>query len=194
MPSTPRLVVFAGPNGAGKSSHAGPILESLRISTFVNADLIARGLVGYDTSLAAFSAGRIMLKRLDELASERKDFAFESTLSSKTFAKFISLCKGAGYLVSIYYFSLRSGDDAVRRVRHRVAMGGHSIPEVDIRRRFTRSAVNFFDLYVPLADEFTVFDNTSDDEALIIATSDGHGLTVLEFERWTHLKLLAARS
>ena len=35
---------------------------------------------------------------------------------------------------------------------------------------------------------------TSDDEALIIATSDGHGLTVLDFERWTHLKLLAARS
>ena len=194
MPSPPRLVVFAGPNGAGKSSHAGPILESLGIPTFVNADLIARGLVGDDTSLAAFSAGRIMLKRLDELASERKDFAFESTLSSKTFAKFISRCKGAGYLVSIYYFCLRSGDDAVRRVRHRVAMGGHSIPELDIRRRFTRSAVNFFDLYVPLADEFTVFDNSVDDEALIIAISDRHGLTVMDFERWTHLKLLAAHS
>ena len=135
-----------------------------------------------------------MLKRLDELASGRTDFAFESTLSSKTFVKFISRCKGAGYLVSMYYFSLRSSDNAVRRVRHRVAMGGHSIPEVDIRRRFTRSAVNFFDLYVPLADEFTVFDNTSDDEALIIATFDGHGLTVLDFERWTRLKLLAARS
>ena len=71
-------------------------------------------------------------------------------------------------------------------------MGGHSIPVADIRRRFTRSAVNFFDLYVQLADEFTVFDNTLDEEALIIATSDGHGLTRLDFERWTHLKLLAA--
>ena len=131
-----------------------------------------------------------MLERVDELSLVRKDFAFGSTLSSKTFAKFISRCKGAGYLVLTYYVSLHVADDGVR---HRVAMGGHSIPEVDIRRRFTRSAVNFFDLYVPLADEFTVFDNTTDVDALIVATSDEHGLTVLDFDLWTHLKQLAVR-
>lgn len=193
MTTLPRLIIFAGPNGAGKSSHAGAILESLGIATFVNADLIARGLIGYDTGLAAFAAGRIMLARVSELARAKADFAFESTLASRTFARFIRTCKANGYLVSINYFSLATVEDAIRRVARRVAMGGHTIPEADIRRRFDRSAANFFNLYSPLADELSVFDNTDDGEAHIIATSDRHGLSVVDSARWTHLKRLSAR-
>ena len=194
MNATPRLVIFAGPNGAGKTSNSQAILESLKMPTFVNADLIARGLIGYDTGRAARHAGRIMLLRLRTLAAAREDFAFESTLANRTFVNFVKRCKQAGYLVSIFYFSLDSADVAVRRVARRIVMGGHGIPEDVIRRRFTRSAQYFFDMYAPLADEFSVFDNTYDDEALIIATSDEHGLAVRDVERWTHLKHLAAHS
>ena len=73
-------------------------------------------------------------------------------------------------------------------------MGGHGIPEDVIRRRFTRSAQYFVDMYAPLADAFCVLDTTDDDEALIVSTSDEHGLAVRDVERWTHLKHLAARS
>ncbi|GAB4087349.1 AAA family ATPase [Hydrogenophaga soli] len=97
MPDTPkpppRVVVFAGPNGAGKSTHADAILAALGIDTFVNADYIARGLSGRNTDAVAFEAGRIMLKRLHQLADAKADFAFESTLSSRTFAAFLSTLK-----------------------------------------------------------------------------------------------------
>lgn len=80
----PRVVVFAGPNGAGKSTHADAILAELRIPTFVNADYIARGLAGQQAHTVALAAGRIMLNRLRELSAARADFAFESTLSSRS--------------------------------------------------------------------------------------------------------------
>ena len=75
----PRVVVFAGPNGAGKSTHADAILATLGITTFVNADFIARGLSGRHTEAVTFTAGRIMLERLHQLADAGEDFAFEST-------------------------------------------------------------------------------------------------------------------
>lgn len=122
---SPRVVVFAGPNGAGKSTRADAILAALGIQTFVNADYIARGLSGTNTAPVAFEAGRIMLLRLRQLAGAGDDFAFESTLSSRTFAPFLRSLKARGYRVAVYYFALSSPALAVRRVKLRVAMGGH---------------------------------------------------------------------
>jgi len=68
----PRVVVFAGPNGAGKSTHADAILATLGITTFVNADFIARGLSGRHTEAVTFTAGRIMLERLHQLVMPAK--------------------------------------------------------------------------------------------------------------------------
>lgn len=82
----PRVIIFAGPNGAGKSTHADAILAALGIQTFVNADYVARGLSGRNAEAVAMMAGRIMLTRLKELAAAKQDFAFESTLSSRSFA------------------------------------------------------------------------------------------------------------
>lgn len=88
----PRVVIFAGPNGAGKSTHADAILAALGMETFVNAAYIARGLSGRNTEAVAFEAGRIMLKRLRQLAEDRADFAFESTLSSRCLLLFPGHC------------------------------------------------------------------------------------------------------
>lgn len=85
--SNPTVVVIGGPNGAGKSTIAPTLIERAfgRIE-FVNADTIARGLSGLDPEREAFAAGRIMLRHIAELARNRRDFAFESTLASRTFA------------------------------------------------------------------------------------------------------------
>ena len=192
MQPTPRVIIFGGPNGAGKSTHADAILTALGMNTFVNADLIARGLVGRNTGTVAFAAGRIMLRRLDELVAARADFSFESTLSSRTVAPLLRRCKALGYKVSIYYFSVHSADIAVKRVARRVLMGGHSIPETDIRRRFVRSAANFFSLYSPLADEFSVYDNSVDNDARIIAIHSSGSLIVFDSDQWTHLQKIAS--
>ena len=100
----PRVVVFAGPNGAGKSTHADAIVAALGINTFVNADYIARGLSGRNADAVAMQAGRIMLTRLKELAAAKQDFAFESTLLSRSFAPFLRQLKTQGYQVAIEYF------------------------------------------------------------------------------------------
>ncbi len=186
----PRVVVFGGPNGAGKSTHADAILAALGIETFVNADYIARGLSGRNTDAVAFEAGRIMLKRLHQLAELRADFAFESTLSSRSFAFFLKELKARGYAVAIYYFALTRPQLAVRRVKLRVTLGGHDVPDDVVRRRFGRSLHNFFSLYLPLADEWTLFDNSSSDDAIPIAAQSANQLTVIEPATWQKLQKL----
>jgi predicted ABC-type ATPase len=187
----PRVVVIAGPNGAGKSTHADALLEAFDIAIFVNADYIARGLSGRNTDAVAFEAGRIMLKRLRQLASEKADFAFESTLSSKTFAPFLRKLRADGYEVIILYFSLANATIAVRRVRQRVKLGGHDVPAEVVRRRFARSAENLFSLYFLSCDAWVVFDNSLGQTAFIVAMHDGFVLTVQDVPAWNRLKHLA---
>ena len=186
----PRVVIFAGPNGAGKSTHADAIVDALGINTFVNADYIARGLSGHHVDAVAMQAGRIMLTRLKELAAAKQDFAFESTLSSRSFAPFLRQLKAQGYLMAIYYFSLTSASLAVRRVKLRVAMGGHDVPEETVRRRFGRSLRNFHSLYMPLADRWAVFDNSVTGKAKLIATQEGDNLQIKEPKPWLKLQKL----
>lgn len=188
---SPRVVIFAGPNGAGKSTHADAILTALGVETFVNADYIARGLSGRQTEAVAFEAGRIMLTRLRQLGEAGADFAFESTLSSRTFAAFLRALKQQGYAVAIYYFSLANAQLAIRRVKLRVAQGGHNVPADVIRRRFGRSLNNFFDLYMPLADEWTLFDNSTTPHARAVAAKLANQLTVMETTTWHRLNRLS---
>jgi predicted ABC-type ATPase len=189
-PQAPRVIIFAGPNGAGKSTHADAIVAALGINTFVNADYIARGLSGRHADAVAMQAGRIMLARLKELAAAEQDFAFESTLSSRSFAPFLRQLKAQGYQVAIYYFSLTNASLAVRRVKLRVAMGGHDVPEDTVRRRFGRSLLNFHSLYMPLADRWAVFDNSVTGKAKLIATQERDNLQIKEPKPWLKLQKL----
>lgn len=161
------------------------------METFVNADYIARGLSGRNTDAVAFEAGRIMLKRLHQLSDAGVDFAFESTLASRSFAPFLRTLKAHGYSVAIYYFSLANAQLAIRRVKLRVALGGHDVPSDVVRRRFGRSLSNFFSLYAPLADEWTLFDNSFSSQALRIATQFANQLTVTEAATWHKLQKLS---
>jgi predicted ABC-type ATPase len=139
----PQCVVIAGPNGAGKTSSASRLLrDTVGVSAFVNADVIAQGLAGFSPEAQALEAGRIMLTRLGELVAAREDFAFETTLSGKSVERFLTKAVSSGYEVHVYYLWLPSPDVAVVRVRERVAAGGHNVPEKVIRRRYMRSLLN----------------------------------------------------
>ncbi len=190
-PKQPTVVVIAGPNGAGKSTAAPFLLkQALGILEFVNADQIATGLSAYSPETVSFEAGRIMLKRLHELAEANVSFAFESTLSSRTFALFLSRCKARGYEVQIFYVALPSAELAVNRVALRIKLGGHNIPQADIERRFQRSLHNLYTLYLPLADRWKVLDNAS---GILkpIARGTAHRAYVEDMEKWLNLKQLA---
>ena len=141
---SPHAVILAGPNGAGKSTLAPWLLAGeLGVRTFVNADVIAQGLAGFDPASAAIEAGRIMLRRLDELRRAGADFAFETTLSGLAHRRTIHRLHESGYETHLVYLWLPSPETAVERVRTRVRLGGHDVPERDVRRRYWRSLRNF---------------------------------------------------
>lgn len=190
--SPPNLVMLAGPNGAGKTTISREVLHrTLGIKHFVNADTIAAGLSAFDPDAAAFAAGRLMLARIRELAGARESFAFESTLASRTFVPFLRRLKAHAYGVHIVYVCLDGPDRAVRRVKRRVRMGGHHVPADTVRRRYSRSIRNFLHLYVPLADTWTVFNNSFTGPAPLVA-SGGAGTVRVERDRdWKRILEIA---
>lgn len=164
----PRCIVIAGPNGAGKTTFAREYLPKVAgIVHFVNADLIAQGLAPLDPRLASFAAGRLLLQEITRLAAARIDFAFESTLSGMHYAQRLSMWKKQGYRIEIAYLRLESPRLALRRIEARVRQGGHDVPRADVLRRFERGWEHFIQIYRPLADEWTVYDNSGESPVLI---------------------------
>jgi predicted ABC-type ATPase len=190
--SQPHVIVIGGPDGAGKSTIAPLVLRDyLAVPDFVNADQIAAGLSAFNPEGAAFEAGRIMLRRLDELAASGKSFAFESTLSSRTFSVFLKKLKSQGYHVGLCFVWLNSAELAKERVALRVQMGGHHIPDDVIERRYARSIQNFRNLYLPLADEWSLFDNSKLADPILIAEGfDKQAATIFEEESWNKIQTI----
>lgn len=156
-----RCFVIAGPNGAGKTTFARRYLPNYAdCDVFVNADLIAAGLSPFTPELAAVKAGRLVLEQIDFFVELRRDFAFETTLSGRTYLRLLERLRADGYHVSLYFLWLRNVELAISRVAKRVSSGGHHVPEGDLRRRYDRGLRNLFDLYRPLLDEWTLLDNS----------------------------------
>ncbi len=122
--------------------------------------------------LVAIAAGRIMLARMRQLAANREIFAFETTLASRSFAPWLNGLRRDGYHVHVLFLWLRSADLAVSRVAERVRLGGHDVPEAVIKRRYARGLRNFFALYMPLADGWQFFDNSSVTERRLMAAGN----------------------
>jgi predicted ABC-type ATPase len=157
----PIVVILAGPNGSGKSTAAPTLLpRTAGITEFVNADVIARGLSAFNPERAAIAAGRVMLGRMRELARERVNFAFETTLASRSFAPWLRELKRSGYAVHLIFLWLPSAEFAIERVADRVRMGGHNVAADVIRRRYHAGLRNFFELYSPLASMWSLYDSS----------------------------------
>lgn len=166
----PNLFVLGGPNGAGKTTIHGKLLSgSRRVEEYVNADAIAAALDADPGSSRDFRAGRLMLGRLNSLAANQADLAFETTLASRSLLRRITSMREAGYLFHLIYLWLPSTEMAVQRVAARVRDGGHSIPDNIVRRRFGRSLSNFFNIYRPIADSWLMLDNSTVPEPGAIA-------------------------
>jgi predicted ABC-type ATPase len=105
--TTPHVIVVAGANGAGKSTAAPFLLrDALEVAEFVNADTIAAGLSAFRPESVAIAAGRIMLGRMRRLAAARANFAFETTLASRSFAPWLAGFQRDGYRVHLLFLWL----------------------------------------------------------------------------------------
>lgn len=184
------IYIIAGCNGAGKTTASFTILpDILDCREFVNADEIARGLSPFQPESVSFQAGRIMLKRISELINEGKNFAFETTLATKSHKERVEVAQSMGYNVVLLFFWLRNVDLANERVKTRVLEGGHNVEEMVIERRYYRGIVNLFDLFLPLSDEVMVFDNSEGLPILIAEKSQRESsLTINNEELFKKLK------
>jgi predicted ABC-type ATPase len=174
----PNVIIIAGPNGAGKTTAAPFLLQrAWGVTEFVNADFIAQGISVFNPGAAAMEAGRVMLKRLHELAEKRVDFAFETTLASRSFAPWIVKLMAVGYEFHLNYLWIPSADLAVTRVAERVSLGGHDVPDDVVRRRYENGLRNFFRVYAPLARHWHLYDNRRADGPRPVAEGSGRETT-----------------
>ena len=159
----PNLYIIAGCNGAGKTTASMTVLpEILNCYEFVNADEIARGLSPFQHEKVAIEAGRIMLNRIKHLVETGEDFAFETTLATKSYVSFIQKAKERGFKVTLIFVYLNSIELAKQRVKDRVSKGGHNIEAEVIERRYHAGLKNFLHLYMPVSDDWLVFNNSLD--------------------------------
>lgn len=184
-----KLYIISGCNGAGKTTASFTILpEILNCKEFVNADEIAKGLSPFQPEKVAFEAGRIMLKRINELLSENENFAFETTLSTRSYKNKISEAKTKGYRVTLLFFWLQSTELAKERVKTRVLEGGHNIETAIIERRYQRGIENLFDIYLPIVDGALIFDNSEGMHELIADRQIDGLLNISNQEKFNLLK------
>lgn len=155
------ILIIAGPNGAGKTTFAREfLLNEGNCPTFVNADLIAEGLNPLQPEEEAVAAGRMMLNMIRDYVGRGRSFAFETTLSGRTYARMIPQWQAQGYRVRLFFLRLPTPEVAIARVAKRVATGGHNIPDDVVRRRFQAGWYNFENIYRDLVDEWAVYDGT----------------------------------
>lgn len=185
----PKLFIIAGCNGAGKTTASYTILpEMLHCNEFVNADEIARGLSPFQPESVAFESGRIMLNRINELLGQKVDFAFETTLASKTYIHTIRKAKAVGYEIILVFFWLESISLAKSRVKKRVSEGGHSIPDEVIERRYLRGLRNLFRLFIPECDYRIIVNNSGSHPEIILESKKDAEPVIHNHDIWNKIK------
>ena len=167
----PTLYIIAGCNGAGKTTASYSVLpDLLNCREFVNADEIAKGLSPFNPESVAIEAGKLMLQRIDLLLSQKKTFAIETTLATRSYASLIKRAHENGYQVVLLFFWLSSPELAIERVAKRIREGGHNIPTQTIIRRYWLGLQNFFNIFAPIVDLWTFYENV--DDTTLIASSE----------------------
>jgi predicted ABC-type ATPase len=184
------LYIIAGPNGVGKTTFASKFLPKYaNCQNFINADLIAKGMSPFSPEAAAVRAGRLVLSEIEFFARRRVSFAFETTLSGRSYLSLVRRLKKQGYKVHFFFLWVDTVDVALARVRERVLKGGHDVPQAVIHRRFGRSIRNFLMHYRVLADSWYLFDNTGTRPELI-AVAKANELRIMKLDVY---RALAAR-
>lgn len=159
---------MAGANGSGKTTFARQLVAETGYE-FLNADDIEKSIEWSDGLSTKLRAGRLFFKRLNELIDASESFILESTLAGKYLLKVIEKAQQEGYVFKLFYVFLESPDVCIERIKNRVRLGGHFVPDDDVRRRYYRSKQHFWTVYKDLADEWSLFTNPLVGESQLVA-------------------------
>ena len=149
----PEVIVFAGPNGSGKTTITG---MAKTVGVYINADDIKRTTLCTDIE-AALKAEELR----EKMILEKKDFTFETVLSTDRNLRLLKKAKEQWYFVRCIYVLTANVDINVARVSARQAIGGHGVPEDKIRSRYSK-ALALIPQLVEVCDILHVYDNTKE--------------------------------
>jgi len=184
----PTCWIIAGPNGAGKTTFALDYLPRVAsCSHFINADLIAAGLSPLAPERELLGASRIFLHEIERRISKSENFAFETTLSGRSYLRLIKRLHQNGWRVELIYLALPSAEISKLRVAERVAHGGHNIPLADIQRRFPRSLHNLLETFSEAADHCLCFMNDGAEPELVFEQQGAER----QIHHYAHFQLLS---
>jgi len=131
----------------------------------------------------AVKAGKLLLHEIQGCLESGLSFGLESPLSGTTHAKLLQQAKSLGFQIEIHYLWIPTPALAIRRIAQRVKMGGHSVPESDVKRRFSRSLNNFLEIYAALADGLTFRNNSVQPASLLFDSANSTLQQVKDFLR-----------
>jgi predicted ABC-type ATPase len=153
---------------------------------FINADLIAAGLSPLAPELELAQASRLFLKEIEQAIAARADFAFETTLSGRSYLKLIDRLHAEEWNVKLIYLALPDLATSRLRVAERVSHGGHDVPDMDLQRRFPRSLRNFLDVFAHRVDQAVCFWNDANNLRMVFR-QEGELRTIVNGDLWSRL-------
>lgn len=158
-----KCYIIAGPNGAGKTTFALRYLSTFtNCKNFINADMIAAGISPLQPQKVQIQASKLFLNEIKRHIEMQETFAFETTLSGKSYVKLVNELKYDNWEVILIYLWIPSIEFSELRVKERVLQGGHNIPIDAINRRYAKSIKNLFSLFMPICDIVHCFDNSQE--------------------------------
>jgi predicted ABC-type ATPase len=165
--NSPKLIIVGGSNGSGKTTLAKVMVETYSFR-YLGADEFAFKMNPQDVESVQRAAAEMFIREIEYAISNREPIIVESTLSGLTLINHIKNAKKNGYQVMCAYIYLDSVEISILRVQLRVKQGGHNVPENDIRRRFPRSRLNFWNLYRPICHSWELYYNSPEEESIDI--------------------------
>ena len=173
----PVLIVIAGPNGSGKTSTTRLVIkhEWAEQCVYINPDEIAQSMFGdWNDVNAVRQAVEYCETWREQLLQERKDFIFETVLSSDGKVDFLKRAKEAGYFIRMFFICTESPTINAARIANRVMEGGHDVPIQKIISRYQKAIINAIKV-TGFADRAYFYDNSIDnqDAQILFRTVDG---------------------
>lgn len=110
----------------------------------------------------------------EQYIDDRKDFAFETVMSSQGKIDVIKKAKDAGYFIRLFFVGTNSPAINASRIATRVMEGGHEVPISKIISRYTKSISNCIDV-LKIVDRGYIYDNSEDgkEARLLFKSADG---------------------
>ena len=176
----PICYIIAGPDGAGKTTFALQYLPKIvSCNNFINADEIAKGVSPLNFEACLLQASKIFLQALNKKLENKKNFAFETTLSGRSYLTKIPEWQKDGWKIVLIYLFIPSAEFSALRVQQRFEQGGHNVPADAIVRRYPKSVKNLF-LYSEVCDQTLCFNNKRGDVKPVFEKKQGQQIEIVD--------------